>query len=71
MAGTVVDAVMATATGATTGVNTGTPRTGGNLTVGVGSDVANITGFCGALGKLDTAGFCVANAVYDPLFVSK
>ena len=71
MAGTVVDAVMATTAGATTGVNTGTPRTSGNLTVGIGSDVASMNGFCGALGKMDTAGFCVANAVYDPLFVSK
>ena len=71
MAGSVVDAVMATAAGATTGVNTGTPRTGGNLTVGIGSDVASMNGFCGALGKMDTNGFCVANAVYDPLFVAK
>ena len=69
MAGTVVDDLIATAAGATTGVNTGKPRTGGTLNVGLISDVPNYHIFNGSQGKMDASGFCVANALYDPLFV--
>ncbi len=69
MAGTVVDELIATAAGATTGVNTGKPKTGGTLNVGLISDVPNYHIFNGSQGKMDASGFCVANALYDPLFV--
>ncbi len=42
---------------------------GGTLTVGLLSDVPNYHIFNGSQGKLDASGFCVANALYDPLFV--
>jgi peptide/nickel transport system substrate-binding protein len=42
---------------------------GGTLTVGTLSDVPNYHIFNGSQGKLDASGFCVANALYDPLFV--
>ena len=69
MAGTVVDELLATAAGAAVGVNTGKPKTGGTLNVGLISDVPNYHIFNGSQGKLDASGFCVANALYDPLFV--
>jgi peptide/nickel transport system substrate-binding protein len=70
MAGTVVDDLLATAAGAAVGVNKGKPRRGGTLKVGLLSDVPNYHIFNGAQGKMDASGFCVANALYDPLFVS-
>ncbi len=70
MAGTVVDDLLATAAGAAVGRNTGRPRRGGTLKVGLLSDVPNYHIFNGAQGKMDASGFCVANALYDPLFVS-
>ncbi|HEY5112326.1 MAG TPA: ABC transporter substrate-binding protein [Acidimicrobiales bacterium] len=69
MAGTVVDGLLASVAGATVGVNKGKPRRGGTLTVGTISDVPNYHIFNGSQGKLDASGFCVANALYDPLFV--
>jgi ABC-type transport system substrate-binding protein len=51
------------------GVNRGKPKLGGTLTVGTLSDVPNYHIFNGSDGKLDASGFCVANALYDPLFV--
>ncbi len=69
MAGTVVDSLLAGVAGATTGVNVGKPRRGGTLTVGLISDVPNYHVFNGSQGKMDASGFCVANALYDPLFV--
>jgi len=69
MAGTVVDELLATAAGATVGVNTAKPKTGGTLNVGLISDVPNYHIFNGSQGKMDASGFCVANALYDPLFV--
>ena len=69
MAGTVVDDLLATVAGATVGVNTGKPKKGGTLTVGLISDVPNYHIFNGSQGKMDASGFCVANALYDPLFV--
>jgi ABC-type transport system substrate-binding protein len=70
LAGTVVDDLLATAAGATVGVNTGKPKRGGTLKVGLISDVPNYHIFNGAQGKMDASGFCLANALYDPLFVS-
>jgi ABC-type transport system substrate-binding protein len=69
MAGTVVDGLLANVAGAAIGVNAGKPKRGGTLTVGTLSDVPNYHIFNGAQGKLDASGFCVANALYDPLFV--
>ncbi len=69
MAGTVVDGLLAGVAGATTGVNHGTPKKGGKLTIALISDVPNFHKFNGAQGKMDASGFCVANALYDPLFV--
>ena len=69
MAGSVVDGLLANVAGATVGVNKGKPRKGGTLTVGTISDVPNFHIFNGSQGKLDASGFCVANALYDPLFV--
>ncbi len=71
MAGTVVDGLLANVAGATlpVGVNNGKPRRGGTLTVGTLSDVPNFHIFNGAQGKMDASAFCVANALYDPLFV--
>jgi ABC-type transport system substrate-binding protein len=70
MAGTIVDDLLATsASAAAVGVNSGKPKRGGTLTVGTLSDVPNYHIFNGSQGKLDASGFCVANALYDPLFV--
>lgn len=69
LAGSVVDDLLATsASAAQIGVNSGKPKRGGTLTVGTLSDVPNYHVFNGAQGKLDASGFCVANALYDPLF---
>jgi ABC-type transport system substrate-binding protein len=69
MAGTVVDGLLANVAGAAVGVNKGKPKLGGTLTVGTLSDVPNYHTFNGSQGKMDDSGFCVANALYDPLFV--
>ncbi len=70
LVGSVVDDLLATsASAAAIGVNTAKPRRGGTLTVGTLSDVPNYHVFNGSQGKLDASGFCVANALYDPLFV--
>lgn len=68
MAGTVVDGMLASSAGAAVGVNTGKPKLGGSLSVGLMSDVPNYHVFSGSLGKMDASGFCVANAVFDSLF---
>ncbi len=70
MAGTVVDGMLAGLAGAASGINTAKPKRGGTLKVGLLSDVPNYHIFNGAQGKMDASGFCVANALYDPLFVS-
>lgn len=70
MASTIVDGLLANAAGATTGVNLNKPKMGGVLTVGLLADMPNYHTFNGAQGKMDDSGFCVANALYDPLFVS-
>jgi ABC-type transport system substrate-binding protein len=70
MAGTVVDGMLAGVAGAAVGVTTAKPKIGGTLKVGLLSDVPNYHIFNGAQGKMDPSGFCVANALYDPLFVS-
>ena len=69
MAGSVVDGLLANVAGATVGVNKNKPKLGGSLTVGLISDVPNYHVFNGSQGKMDVSGFCVANALYDPLFV--
>ena len=69
MAGSVVDGLLADVAGAAVGVNKGKPKRGGTLTVGTLSDVPNYHIFNGSQGKMDASGFCVANALYDPLFV--
>lgn len=66
---TVVDGLLSGIAGAAVGVNKGKPKLGGTLTVGTLSDVPNYHIFNGSDGKLDASGFCVANALYDPLFV--
>lgn len=70
MASTVVDELLAGASTAVVGVNKGKPKLGGTLKVGLSSDVSNYHIFNGAQGKMDSSGFNVANALYDPLFVS-
>ena len=70
MAGSVVDGMLSGVAGAATGVGKGKPKMGGTLTVGLLSDVPNYHIFNGSSGKLDASGFCVANALYDPLFVT-
>jgi len=73
MAGTVVDSLVSAA-GAATEVGVDSIPTsgqkGGTLRVGIGSEQPSKTTFSGSKGKLDAAGFCVANAVYDPLFLA-
>lgn len=69
VAGSVVDGFFADFAEAAIGVNSGKPRIGGTLTVGTLSDVPNYHTFNGSQGKMDASGFCVANALYDPLFV--
>ena len=70
MAGSIVDDLLANAASAAAiGVNNARPRRGGTLTVGLISDVPNYHVFNGSQGKMDASGFCVANALYDPLFV--
>jgi ABC-type transport system substrate-binding protein len=70
LAGTVVDGMLANVAGAAVGINKGKPKLGGTLTVGTLSDVPNYHIFNGSQGKMDASGFCVANALYDPLFVT-
>lgn len=73
MAGTVVDSLISAA-GAVTEVGVGSIPTsgqkGGTLRVGIGSEQPTKLHFSGAQGKMDAAAFCLANAVYDPLFLS-
>lgn len=70
MAGTVVDTLVSGVAGATSGVGTGTPFTGGTLKVGLASDAPKIHTFTGQTGKWDAAGFCVGAAVFEPLFLT-
>lgn len=70
MAGTVVDSLLAGSAGAAVGVNTGKPKYGGTLTVGLSADVPNYHIFNGAQGKMDDSGHCIATALYDALFVA-
>lgn len=51
-------------TSGTPGVNKGTPKTGGSLTVGT---TAEIDGFYPASNHWDSNGYLYANTVYDPL----
>ena len=67
---TAVDAMTSAVADAAVGVNLGKPRLGGSLRVGLISDVPNYHIFNGAQGKMDSSGFCLANALYDALFVS-
>jgi ABC-type transport system substrate-binding protein len=69
MAGSVVDGMLSGVAGAATGRGKGKPKLGGTLNVGLLSDAPNYHIFNGSSGKLDASGFCVANALYDPLFV--
>ncbi|MGH3733970.1 MAG: ABC transporter substrate-binding protein [Acidimicrobiales bacterium] len=69
MAGSIVDGLLAGVAVAAVGVAKGKPKMGGTLTVGTASDVADYHIFNGSDGKLDPSGYCVANALYDPLFV--
>ena len=69
MAGTAVDGLLDSVAGATVGISNAKPKLGGSITVGLISDVPNYHTFKGSQGKMDVSGFCVANAVYDPLFV--
>jgi len=69
MAGTVVDSLISAA-GADVGVDSipTAGQRGGTLRIGIGSEVESPSHFSSAQGKMDAAAFCVANAVYDPLF---
>jgi ABC-type transport system substrate-binding protein len=69
MAGTIVDGLLESVAGATVGISTAKPKLGGTLNVALLSDVPNYHVFNGSQGKMDASGFCVANAVFDPLFV--
>lgn len=69
MAGSLVDTLVERAAGAAVGVSTKTPKLGGTLTVGLVDDVSNPHTFNGAQGQMDDSAFCLANALYDPLFV--
>ena len=71
MAGTVVDSLVSAA-GAAVGVDSipTSGQKGGTLRIGIGSEVADKSHFSGAQGKMDSNNFCVANAVYDPLFLA-
>jgi len=70
LAGTVVDDLLAPAAGAAVGIGTGKPKLGGSIKIGVLSEQPDPQTFSGAQGKLDAAGFTVANLVYDSLFVT-
>ena len=69
MAGTAVDSLMAGVAGATTGIGVGAPIYGGSLSIGVTSDAPKVKTFTGQTGKLDAAGYCVAAACYDLMFI--
>ena len=70
MAGSVVDGLLADVAGGGGRGEQGQAQAGGTLTVGTLSDVPNYHIFNGSQGKMDASGFCVANALYDPLFVT-
>ena len=70
LAGSVVDEILVPAAGATTGIGVGAPKIGGTLRVGLLSEQSSNQTFSGAQGKLDSAGFTLANTVFDPLFVT-
>jgi ABC-type transport system substrate-binding protein len=73
MAGTVVDSLVSAAgAAAEVGVDSipTSGQKGGTLRVGIGSEVKDPMHFSGAQGAMDSNNFCVANAVYDPLFLS-
>jgi ABC-type transport system substrate-binding protein len=70
MAGTIVDTLVSDVAGATSGVGSGNPVTGGTLRVGLASDAPKISTFTGQTGKWDAAGFSVGAAVYDSLFLT-
>jgi len=69
MAGTVVDSLLAgAASAATVGINTGTPKRGGTLTVRLDSDVLSLLAFNGQKGSWGASQYARAAALYDPLF---
>ena len=76
MAGTVVDSLVNVASAAVTNVVTNagsipsSGQKGGSMTVAIGSEQPSRRLFTGAGGKMDAAAFCIANAIYDSLFVS-
>jgi peptide/nickel transport system substrate-binding protein len=70
LAGSVVDDILAPVAGAATGIGVGTPKIGGTLRVGLLSEQSSSQTFSGSQGKLDSAGFTLANTVFDPLFVT-
>ena len=69
MAGTVVDSLLAgAANAATVGINTGTPKRGGTLTVALESDILSLTAFNGQKGSWGASHYPRGVALYDPLF---
>lgn len=73
MAGTIVDSLVSAAS-ADVVTNAGSIPTsgqkGGEMTVGIPAEQPSRTTFTGAGGKMDASAFCIANAIYDSLFVS-
>jgi len=69
MAGTVVDSLLAgAASAATVGINTGTPKRGGTLTVSLEGDILSLTAFNGQKGSWGASQYPRGAALYDPLF---
>ena len=70
MAGTVVDSLIAGSAGAATavGINTGTPKLGGTLTVSTNGDALSLIAFSGPKGSWGASHYVRGKAIYDGLF---
>ena len=72
MAGTIVDSLVSAASADVTNPGTipANNKKGGTMVIGIPAQQSDPTSFTGAGGKMDASAFCIANAVYDSLFVS-
>jgi ABC-type transport system substrate-binding protein len=70
MAGTVVDSLIAGSAGAASavGINTGTPKLGGTLTVSTNGDALSLLAFSGPKGSWGASHYVRGMAIYDKLF---